>query len=121
ILPAATHGLGGAAVHVLVREAFRQLAAAVGHRDAEDLHSAGPHVTNTGFSAARRKLPSGRRAPRETATCTRWPRRSPPAAARSRATRPLPAPISHSTPVIGRASLASTTARTSAFVIMPAR
>src|SRR5438105_7514342 len=41
--------------------------------------------------------------------------------AHSRATLPLPAPTSHTTPLVGRASLLSTTARTSALVIIPAR
>ncbi len=36
-------------------------------------------------------------------------------------TEPLPAPTSHSTPAGGRASLESTTARTSGLVIIPSR
>ena len=47
--------------------------------------TAAPHTTKTGFSAASRQPPSGRRSPRARPSCTISPRRSVAAAARSRA------------------------------------
>ena len=107
--PPVAHDVGHAAVGVLVREpAARARPASVTDDGVErPLIRRGPHATNTGFSAASRRPPSGRTWPRDTPTCTRWPRRAAAPAARSRAakvatTRP---------PGASRARTASSTSR----------
>ena len=69
VVPSPTNRVRGVAVDVFERQPTRELPARFRHREAEDLHRSGPQTTNTGFSAASRKLLSGNRIPRAREIC----------------------------------------------------
>ena len=87
VVPAGRDRLGGRAAVVFVGETAGERPAPGRDRDGQDLHDRGPQATKTGFSAARRQPPAGRRSPRLTATWTTCPSRSAAAAARSSAAK----------------------------------
>ena len=71
LAPPGAYRVGRVPVDGLPRQPVGHGSAACCHRHRDHVHSSGPHATNTGFSAARRNEPSGRRAPRDTLTSTR--------------------------------------------------
>ena len=85
LAPPLLHRCGEVAVHPFVGEEPGERPAPFGQRHDENPAHDGPQQTKTGSRAESRRVESGSRVPRLTESCTRLPRRSAPARARSSA------------------------------------